>query len=125
MTTGLRAMTRLADWPDLVEARPSCGTGRALRCEGAEIAHFHSGRMADVHLSAPAIWRLRGDLKGSTALRLVPGSAWVTVRLECESDIDLLLTLVSVALKAHLGSTAGDPAQSARCNDHRRVTIAR
>jgi hypothetical protein len=124
MTTGSRAMTRLADWPDLVEARPSCGTGRALRCDGGEIAHFHSGRLADVHLSAPAIWRLRGDLLGSTALRLVPGSAWVTVRLECESDIDLLLTLVSVALKAHQGSAVADPVPSARCNEHRRVTIA-
>jgi hypothetical protein len=49
----------------------------------------------------------------------------VTVRLECESDIDLLLTLVSVALKAHQGSAAGDPAPSARCNDHRGVAIAR
>jgi hypothetical protein len=117
-------MTRLADWPDLVEARPSCGTGRALRTDGAEIAHFHSGVMADVHLSAATIWRLRGDLKNSTALRLVPGSAWVTVRLECESDIDLLLTLVSVALKAHHGSPAGDPPPAARCNDHRGVAIA-
>ncbi|MFF0160779.1 luciferase family protein [Streptomyces sp. NPDC005263] len=125
MTTGSRAMTRLADWPDLVEARPSCGTGRALRCDGAEIAHFHSGRKADVHLSAPAIWRLRADLKGSTALRLVPGSAWVTVRLECESDIDLLLTLVSVALKAHQGSVPGDPAPVARCNELRGAAIAR
>ena len=118
-------MTRLTDWPDLVEARPSCGTGRALRCDGGEIAHFHSDRMADVHLSAPAIRRLRGDLSGSTALRLVPGSAWVTVRLECESDIDLLSTLVSVALKAHQGSTPGGPAGAARCNDHRGVAIAR
>lgn len=116
-------MTRLADWPDLVEARPSCGRGRALRTHGAEIAHFHSDRTADVHLSAPAIRRLRGDLKGSTALRLIPGSAWVTVCLECESDIDLLMTLVSVALKAHQGSPAGDPAPSARCNDHRHVAI--
>ncbi|MFI5675350.1 luciferase domain-containing protein [Streptomyces cellulosae] len=124
MTTGSRAMTRLADWPDLVEARPSCGTGRALRTDGAEIAHFHSGRMADVHLSAAAIWRLRGDLKNSTALRLVPGSAWVTVRLECESDIDLLLTLVSVALKAHQGSPTGAPAPAARCNDHRGFAVA-
>jgi hypothetical protein len=125
MTTGLRALARLTDWPDLVEARPSCGRGRALRTDGAEIAHFHSDRMADVHLSAPAIWRLKGDLKGSTALRLVPGSAWVTVRLECESDIDLLSTLVSVALKAHQGSPAAEPTAAARCNDHRRVAIAR
>jgi hypothetical protein len=118
-------MARLADWPDLVEARPSCGTGRALRTDGAEIAHFHSDRMADVHLSAQAIWRLKGDLKGSTALRLVPGSSWVTVRLECESDIDLLMTLVSVALKAHQGSPPGDRAPSARCNDNRSVAVAR
>lgn len=116
-------MTRLTDWPDLVEAPPSCGTGRALRTDGAEIAHFHSDRAVDVHLSAPAIWRLRGDLKGSTAIRLVPGSHWVTVHLECESDIDLLMTLVSVALKAHQGASAVDGVSPARCNDHRGVTI--
>jgi hypothetical protein len=117
-------MTRLADWPDLVEDRPSCGTGRALRTDSAEIAHFHSDRIVDVHLSAPAIWRLKSDLKNSTALRLVSGSAWVTVRLECESDIDLLLTLVSVALKAHQSGPVAGPAPSARCNDHRGVAIA-
>ncbi|MFI9173682.1 luciferase domain-containing protein [Streptomyces lincolnensis] len=125
MTTAVRALTRLVDWPDLVEARPSCGTGRALRADGAEIAHFHSDRMADVHLSAAAIHRLRGDLKGSTAIRLVPASGWVTVRLECESDIDLLMTLVSVALKAHQGGTAGRTAPAVRCNEHRGAAIAR
>lgn len=117
-------MTRLASWPDLVEARPSCGRGRALCSDGAEIAHFHSDRSVDLHLTAPTIRRLRADLKASTALRLLPGSHWVTIHLECESDIDLLMTLVSVALKSHQGSSAAGEVSSARCNDHRGVSIA-
>jgi hypothetical protein len=115
-------MDRLAHWPDLTESRPSCGTGRGLRTDGAEIAHFHTDLTADIHLSSAAIRRLRGDLRGSTAIRLVPGSAWVTVRMECESDIDLLLTLVSLALKAHDGTPERPGVH--RCNDHRGVTIA-
>lgn len=118
-------MTQLADWRDLVEAPPSCGKGRALRTEGAEIAHFHTDRAADVHLSAPTIRRLRGYLQDSTAIRLMPGSHWVTVRLECESDIQLLMTLVSVALKAHQGLPSHGGLPLARCNDHRGVTIGR
>jgi hypothetical protein len=42
----------------------------------------------------------------------------VTIRLEVDSDIDLLLTLVSVALQAHRnGHMAGDDIFSTACND--------
>ena len=117
-------MDRLVGWPDLSEARPSCGTGRALRTADAEIAHFHSDRNVDLNLTARAIRRFEGDLRNSTAIRLVPGSHWVTVRLECASDIDLLLTLVSVALKAHQGCPDSDRPPSARCNDQRSTVLA-
>ncbi|MGW2817017.1 luciferase domain-containing protein [Streptomyces sp. NPDC001415] len=68
------------------------------------MVHFHSGFAADLHLTHMAIERLRPELRHSTAIRLKPGSAWVTILLDCDSDVDLLLTLVSVALKAHTGS---------------------
>lgn len=117
-------MDRLVGWPDLSEARPSCGTGRALRTSATEIAHFHSDRRVDLNLTAGAIRRFEGDLRNSTAIRLVPGSHWVTIRLECASDIDLLMTLVSVALKAHQGSPAADRPSSARCNDQHSTVLA-
>lgn len=110
-------MTQLVSWPDLVEARPSCGTGRAVRSIRAEIVHFHSDRSADLHLTAGKIRRFENDLKSSSAIRLVPDSHWVTLCLECDADIDLLLTLVSVALHAHQGWPDSSSAPPTRCND--------
>lgn len=118
-------MARLVGWPDLSEARPSCGTGRALRSVGADIAHFHSDRSVDLHLTARTIRRFQDDLRSSTAIRLVPGSHWVTIRLECDSDIDLLMTLVSVALKAHQGQPDSDLASPTRCNGQPTAVLAR
>ena len=124
MTAALRAMARLVNWRDLAEDRPSCGTGRALRSAGAEIVHFHSDRSVDLHLTARAIRRFESDLRHSTAIRLQPGSHWVTVRLECETDIDLLMTLVSAALQAHQRHPAAGDAPLPRCNDRREATLA-
>ncbi|MFG2309137.1 luciferase family protein [Streptomyces sp. NPDC048566] len=118
MTLALRAMTRLAVWPDLAETRPSCGTGRALGAARSEILHFHSDHDVDLHLTGRAIRRYADHLKNATAVRMVPGSRWVTIHLEVDSDIDLLLTLVSVALQAHLdGQLTGDDLLPTACND--------
>ncbi|WP_055524205.1 luciferase family protein, partial [Streptomyces graminilatus] len=103
MTATLRALTQLVSWPDLTEAEPSCRTGRALRSGGAEIVHFHSDRRVDLHLTARMIQHFEGDLSRSTAIQFVPGSQWVTIRLECDADVDLLMTLISLALQAHKG----------------------
>ena len=118
-------MDRLAEWPDLTPCEAGCGTGRALRSARDEIVHFHSGRDVDLHLTARAIRRLHHDFAESSAIRLVPGSRWVTVHLDCDADVDLLLGLVSVALKAHdrQGGTPGtDGPPEAVCN-FRRVTV--
>jgi hypothetical protein len=111
-------MTQLASWPDLSEAPPSCGTGRALRSVGAEIVHFHSDHSVDLHLTARTIRRFQDELKNSTAIRLVPDSNWVTIHLDCDSDIDLLLTLASVALQVHQGEPEPDGTSFAWCNGH-------
>ncbi|MFE5812334.1 luciferase family protein [Streptomyces sp. NPDC056479] len=123
MTLAQRAMEQLEAWPDLSSGRASCGAGRALRSVQSEIVHFHSARDVDLHLTVSAIGRFHDDLQESTAIRLVPGSGWVTVHLDCDTDVDLLMSLVSAALKAHqnLRSPAGDPAGD-ECN-FRRVTV--
>ncbi|MET8244248.1 luciferase family protein [Streptomyces sp. NPDC005202] len=127
MTLAARALTHLATWPDLTGAVPSCGTGQALRSAHGEIAHFHSGRDVDLHLTDRAIRRPAGDLRRFAAVRLVPGSQWVTLRLDADTDIDLLMTLVSVALKAHQGGpgTGTGRAPSSGCNDGRGVGFLR
>ncbi|GHH17053.1 luciferase family protein [Streptomyces lanatus] len=123
MTLAQRAMERLSAWPDLTSGPAGCGAGRALRSVHSEIVHFHSDRDVDLHLTVAAIARFHDDLRDSTAIHLVPGSGWVTVHLDCDTDVDLLMSLVSAALKAH-GSTpspAGRPAGD-ECN-FRRVTV--
>src|SRR3954452_22575822 len=122
MTPAERAMDQLAEWPDLSPCEAGCGTGRALRSTRDEIVHFHSERDVDLQLTAPAIQRLHYDFAESTAIRMVPGSRWVTVHLDCDADVDLLLCLVSVALKTHSGQRAGSArGEPALCN-FRRVT---
>jgi hypothetical protein len=123
MTLAQRAIEQLQVWPDLTSAPASCGAGRALRSAHSEIVHFHSDRDVDLHLTVSAIGRLHDDLRESTAIRLLPGSGWVTVHLDCDTDVDLLMSLVSAALKAHQHRPvpAARPAGAA-CN-YRRVTV--
>ncbi|MFC3572503.1 luciferase family protein [Streptomyces yaanensis] len=127
MTLAQRALEQLKAWPDLTAGPASCGTGQALRSSHSDISthndivHFHSDYEADLHLTSRAIQRFSGDLAESTAIRMVPGSLWVTVHLDCDADVDLLLSLVSVALKAHQASPPGSPSPTA-CN-FRRVTV--
>lgn len=124
MTAAWHALGQLASWPDLSEVRPSCGLGRALGSGRGEIAHFHTGWSVDLHLTAKAIRRYEYDLRRSTAIRLLPGSHWITVRLECESDVSLLLTLMSAALQAHYASPLPDGDLFAPCNDSREAALA-
>ncbi|MCT9108147.1 DUF5519 family protein [Streptomyces mirabilis] len=125
MTLASRAMTQLAGWPDLAEARPSCGTGRALSSAQDEIVHFHSDHDVDLHLTARAIHRFQDHLRGATAVRMVPESRWVTIRLEVNADIGLLLTLVSLALQSHQAWPVPGDSLSAGCNDLRSMVLPR
>jgi hypothetical protein len=125
MTLAERAMERLKVWPDLSAGQASCGAGRALRSVHSEILHFHSDRDVDLHLTVPAIQRIHDDLRESTAVRLVPGSRWVTVHLDCDADVDLLMSLVSVALKAHLAQAPGTGPAVVSCNFHRVTLVPR
>ncbi|MFF9768979.1 luciferase family protein [Streptomyces sp. NPDC053086] len=119
MTLASRALAQLATWRDLRQTVPSCGLGRAVSSVQGEVVHFHSERDVDLRLTDRAVRRFAKDLRDSGAIRIVPGSQWVTLRLDAASDVDLLLTLVSVALQAP--QTWPDPADRpvAGCNDQR------
>ncbi|MEU6218963.1 luciferase family protein [Streptomyces sp. NPDC047022] len=125
MTLAQRALERLDAWPDLTAGPASCGTGRALRTPNSEIVHFHTGHEADLHLTSRALQRICHDLAESTAIRMVPGSRWVTVHLDCDADVDLLLSLVSVALQAHQAGPAHPGSTPAACNFHRVTVLPR
>ncbi|WP_165845614.1 luciferase family protein [Streptacidiphilus pinicola] len=122
MSAAERAREQLVGWADLTIGQSSCGAGSSLSSNGHEIVHFHPGAQTDVQLTAPAIARLDERLRESTAVRLHPDSGWVTVLVECDTDIDLLLTLVSVALQAH---GAQRPAPVATPCNVARTTILR
>ncbi|MFJ3673942.1 luciferase family protein [Streptomyces sp. NPDC090106] len=119
MTLAERALAQLASWPDLFEAEPSCGIGRAVRAAHGEIAHFHSEDHVDLYLTARAIKRFEDHLTDATAVLLVPGSQWVTLRLDVATDVDLLMTLASLALQAHQAWPEPGEMPQAHCNDHR------
>jgi hypothetical protein len=104
MNAARRAMKQLGTWHDLTSALPACGIGQALAAAEREIVHFHSQHDADLHLTRAVIQRLHPELSHSSAVRLLPGSAWVTLRLDCDADVALLVSLISVALQAHLGT---------------------
>ncbi|GAA2270687.1 DUF5519 family protein [Streptomyces atrovirens] len=125
MTPAQRAMERLLTWPDLTACPADCGTGHALRTTRDEIVHFHSARDVDLHLTRRAIQRFHYDLGGSSAIQVVPDSDWVTVHLDCATDVDLLLSLVSVALKAHQNRPPSAPPAPAGCNFHRVTVLPR
>ncbi|MDC0770733.1 luciferase domain-containing protein [Streptomyces sp. HD] len=119
MTLAARALVQLATWPDLAEAEPRCGTGQALRAAHGEIVHFHSDDHVDLYLTARAIRRFEEHLTATTTVQLVPGSQWVTLRLDVTADVDLLMTLVSLALQAHQAWPVPADVPRAECNDHR------
>ncbi|KOV57230.1 luciferase family protein [Streptomyces sp. MMG1121] len=119
MTLASRALAQLAIWPDLSQTIPSCGLGQAVSSAQGEIAHFHSERDVDLRLTARAVRRFANDLKDSGAIRIVPGSQWVTLRLDAASDVDLLLTLVSVALQAQQSWPDPTDRPPIGCNDQR------
>ncbi|MEU9456517.1 luciferase family protein [Streptomyces sp. NPDC048277] len=124
MTLAARAFTQLATWPDLTEAEPSCGVGRALGSAHGEIAHFHSDRDVDLCLTVRAIRRFEEHLTAA-AIQLVPDSHWVTLRLNFAADVDLLMTLVSLALQAHQAWPDPSDSPRTRCNDHNGAVVAR
>ena len=125
MTLAARALTQLEAWPDLTEAEPSCGIGRALCSPHGEIVHFHSGSDVDLHLTARAIRRFEDHLAGSAAVRVVPGSQWITLHLAGNEDVHLLMTLVSLALQAHQAWPVPGDAPRAECNEPQRVPLPR
>ncbi|WP_162930986.1 luciferase family protein [Streptomyces sporangiiformans] len=101
MNAAHRAMALLESWPNLVSGPPKCAVGHAFASSGHEIVHFHSDDSADLYLTRTAIERLLPQLLHSSAIRVRPGAAWITVLLDCDADVQLLLGLVSVALKEH------------------------
>ena len=94
------AIDRFRDWP-LTVCRADSPPGQALALSGRQIVHFHHDDRAEVRLAHPLIHRLTPALLGSGRVDVPPHTAWIRVRLDADSDLSLLESLVSLAIQAN------------------------
>jgi hypothetical protein len=99
-----RVTALLNAWPGVRTEPADCGVGVGVSTPAGQILHFHDVSYADLRLTRPAIDRMHEALAHSGRVFIVPGDDWIGMRLETPSDVALLVTLVSVAIKANLGA---------------------
>ncbi|MEO3868564.1 luciferase family protein [Nonomuraea sp. B12E4] len=95
-----RAVAELRSWPALVVSDTRRGVAFAVR--GTEILRMTGADEVQVRLTAPAIDRLGPYLRDCGQVQACSDRAWVAVLVDAEPDLELLLALTSVAIKAHV-----------------------
>lgn len=97
-----RAVDRLGEWPSLVLVPITGGRVAAdIAASGRRILYLDDGDQATLLLTRPVILRMRDALAGCVQVTLGPGQDRIRVRLDTDGDVDFLLSLTSVAIKAH------------------------
>ncbi len=101
-----RVLTLTRPWPGVTVEQADCGQGAALVFTGCQVAHFHGGDEAELLLGTACLVRLTPALSES-------GRVWIEGRsvrmlLAGESDVRMVLSLLSVALKACSDERAGN-----------------
>ena len=66
-----------------------------------QILHLHCADEAELYLTWPVIQRMTAVLEDSPQVRFDHGGDWLRVRLYSTSDVALLASLASVAIRAH------------------------
>lgn len=113
---GRRAVDELRRWPALHVCEPGRETGTGLAHGSCEIVHLHRPDEAELYLTWPVVRRIAPILLDSGRVALQPGSPWIRVRLDTDHDVQLLTSLVSVAIKASDSTEARLPRlQDSRC----------
>ncbi|MBT2231450.1 luciferase family protein [Nonomuraea sp. NEAU-A123] len=92
-------MAELRSWPAL--ALSDTRRGVAFTVGRTKIVRLTGGDEVRLRLTAPAINRLQPHLRGCDQVQSCSDRAWVAVHVDAELDVDLLLALTSVAIKAH------------------------
>lgn len=110
----LRRLTAQLDaWPVMSIGLAECGmgTGFAERLAGTQVVHLHGGDEVELRLTWPVIVRLGDALRECGRVTITPGGDWVRIRLDTASDVELVMSLASVAIKAAPGNVnpAGGP----------------
>jgi hypothetical protein len=100
-----RLMAHLAAWPAMTAGAAECGVGVGFTTvtprSGVQIVHLHGGDHADLYLTRPVITRLGDALRQSGRILIMPNQDWIRVELDTESDIELAMSLTSVAIQAN------------------------
>jgi hypothetical protein len=96
-----RALEELRHWPALEVCDADCSAGAGLAVRARQIAHLHRSGEAELRLTWPVIERLSAVLTDSERVLFFVGSDWIQLRLESDSDLRLLLPLVSLAIKVN------------------------
>ena len=95
-----RVAAQLTTWPGLQAGRSSCGAGRSFSFRGGQILHLHTGDEADLRLTRDFVDRLDRVLTESGQVVIRPDDDWVTVRLDSDTAGALLISLMSLAIRA-------------------------
>ncbi|TMR93059.1 luciferase family protein [Nonomuraea basaltis] len=75
--------------------------GAVFTSGGREIVRLTSPSIAHLHLTTPVIDRLRAALCACTRLETDGEWGWAAIVMETSVDLDLVLALVSVAIKSN------------------------
>ncbi|MCW2901441.1 MAG: hypothetical protein JWO67_3706 [Streptosporangiaceae bacterium] len=97
-----RVADQLRGWPALSVCPVDSGTSSGFALDTHQIVHLHSANEAELYLTWPVIQRMHKVLRGSGQVMLVPGEEWVRVHLDSDSDVRVLMSLVSVAIQANV-----------------------
>lgn len=94
-----RALEELRGWPalDVCDAGRRAGVG--LSAGAGRVVHLRWPGEAELCLTWPVIDRLSAALAASERVSFTQGSDWIRLPLESESDVRLLIPLVSLAIK--------------------------
>lgn len=111
-TNAGRLAARIEAWPGVSAVRADCGVGIALAAGGGQIMHLHTGDEAELRLTRPVVERLGAALAESGRVAIRPGGDWIAVRLDTDSDLSLVMSLASVAIKANSDPLRGSAAPS-------------
>ncbi|HEX6472455.1 MAG TPA: luciferase family protein [Streptosporangiaceae bacterium] len=119
-----RIIALLNGWPAVRTGPADCGLGVGVHTRAGQILHLHDESYATLRLTGPVIERLHEALTHAGRFFIAPDDDWIGMRLETPSDVTLLVTLVSLAIKANLGAPPPAPALLAgACGAGRRPPI--
>ena len=96
-----QAIANLRRWPGVTVVETGAG-GVVCTAGGIPVARLGGDGVAALHLTRPVIERLSESLCASGLFLDQAEEGWVAMRVDTAADFQLLLALVSLAIKANM-----------------------